>query len=92
MVMGIVSFLALLLGFGLIAFLAFYREYDRMFKKRKPEYFGLDTFQQVTRMETSEWQYRAKKKGITLAEWQRLRDQQLTWIESALNNRTALGN
>ncbi len=82
--MEIVSFLALLLGFGLIAFLAFYREYDRMFKKRKPEYFGLDTFQHVTRWQTSEWQYNANSKGITLAEWQRLCDQQLDWLENAL--------
>jgi len=84
--MGAVSFLVFLLGFGLIVFLAFYSEYSRLFRKRKPEYFGLDTFQQVTRLETSEWQYRAKKKGITQAEWQRLCDQQLNWIETALKN------
>ncbi len=84
--MGIVSFLVFFLGFGLIAFLAFYREYDRLLKKRKPEYFGLDTFNQVTRLETSEWQYQAKKKGITLAEWQRLCNQQLNWIETALKS------
>lgn len=82
--MEIVSFLALLLGFGLIAFLAFYREYDRLLKKRKPEYFGLDTFRQVTQWQTSEWQYNAKRKGITLTEWQRLCDQQLDWLENAL--------
>ena len=82
--MEIVSFLALLLGFGLIAFLAFYREYDRLLKKRKPEYFGLDTFRQVTQWQTSEWQYNANRKGITLAEWQRLCDQQLDWLENAL--------
>ena len=73
-----------LLGFSLIVFLAFNREYNRMFKKRKPEYFGVDTFQQVTRWETSEWQYSANKKGITLAEWRRLCDQHLNWVESAL--------
>ena len=82
--MEIVSFLALLLGFGLIAFLAFYREYDRLLKKRKPEYFGLDTFRQVTQWQTSEWQYNANRKGITLAEWTHLRDQQLNWLENAL--------
>ena len=84
--MGIVSFLVILLGFGFIAFLAFYGEYDRLLKKRKPEYFGLDTFHQVTRLETSEWQYQAKKKGITQAEWQRLCNQQLNWIETALKS------
>ena len=84
--MGAVSFLVFFLGFGLIVFLAFYREYDRMLKKRKPEYFGLDTFHQVTRLETSEWQYQAKKKGITRAEWQRLCNQQLNWIETALKS------
>ncbi len=84
--MGIVSFLVILLGFGLIVFLAFYSEYDRMLKKRKPEYFGLDTFHQVTRLETSEWQYQAKKKGITQDEWQRLCNQQLNWIETALKS------
>ena len=82
--MGIASILVLLLGLGLIAFLAFYREYDRLFKKRKPEYFGLDTFHQVTHWQTSEWQYNAKRKGITLTEWQRLCDQQLNWLEHAL--------
>ncbi len=84
--MGIVSFLVFFLGFGLFVFLAFYREYDRMLKKRKPEYFGLDTFHQVTRLETSEWQYKAKKKGITLVEWQRLCNQQLSWVETALRS------
>lgn len=84
--MGIVSFLVFLLGFGFIVFLAFYSEYNRLFKKHKPEYFGLDTFQRATRLETSEWQYRAKKRGITLAEWQRLCNQQLDWIETALKN------
>lgn len=84
--MGIVSFLVLLLGFGFIAFLAFYSEYDRMLKKRKPEYYGLDTFSQITRLETSEWQYQAKKKGITRAEWQRLCSQQLNWVETALKS------
>ena len=84
--MGVVSFLVFFLGFGLIVFLAFYSEYNRMFRKRKPEYFGLDTFHQVTRLETSEWQYRAKNKGITLVEWQRLCDQQLDWIETALRS------
>ena len=82
--MGIVSFLLILLGFGLIAFLAFYSEYDRLLKKRKPEYFGVDTFRQVTRWQTSEWQYNANNKGITLAEWQRLCDEQLNWVENAL--------
>jgi len=82
--MGIISILALLLGFGLIVFLAFYREYNRLLKKRKPEYFGLDTFHQVTRWQTSEWQYSANRKGITLAEWQRLCNQQLDWLENAL--------
>ena len=82
--MGIVSFLLILLGFGLIAFLAFYSEYDRLLKKRKPEYFGVDTFRQVTRWQTSEWQYNANSKGITLAEWQRLCDEQLSWVENAL--------
>ena len=84
--MGIVSFLVFFLGFGLIVFLAYYSEYNRMFKKHKPEFFGLDTFNQITRMETSEWQYRAKTKGITLIEWQRLRNQQLDWIETALKS------
>lgn len=82
--MGIISLLILLSGLAIIAFLAFYRDYDRMLKKRKPEYFGLDTFRQVTRWQTSEWQYNAKRNGITLAEWQRLCDQQLNWLESAL--------
>ena len=82
--MGIISILALLLGFGLIVFLAFYREYDRLLKKHKPEYFGLDTFRQVTQWQTSEWQYNANRKGITLTEWQRLCDQQLDWFENAL--------
>jgi hypothetical protein len=82
--MGITSILVLLLGLGLIAFLAFYREFDRLVRKRKPEYFGLDTFRQVTRLETSEWQYKANRKGITLVEWQRLCDQQLNWLENAL--------
>ena len=90
--MGVTSILVLILGFSLIVFLAFYKEYDRMLKKRKPEYFGLNTFSQLTRLETSEWQYQAKKKGITLVEWQRLCDQQLSWIESAFNNRTVSGN
>ena len=84
--MGVVSFLVFFLGFGLIVFLAFYSEYNRMFRKRKPEYFGLDTFSQITRLETSEWQYQAKKKGITQAEWQRLCNQQLNWIETALKS------
>ena len=84
--MGVISFLGFLLGFSLIAFLAFYSEYDRLFRKRKPEYFGLDTFNRVTRWQSSEWQYRAKKKGITLAEWRRLCNQQLAWIESALKS------
>jgi hypothetical protein len=84
--MEIVSFLMLLLGFGLIAFLAFYNEYDRMLKRRKPEYFGLDTFHQVTQWQTSEWQYNANRKGITKAEWQHLRDQHLDWLENALLN------
>ena len=82
--MEIVSFLALLLGFGLIAFLAFYREYNSLLKKHKPEYFGLDTFRQVTQWQTSEWLYNANRKGITLVEWNRLRNQQLDWLESAL--------
>jgi len=84
--MGIISFLVLLLGFSLIVFLAFYKEYDRMLKKRKPEYFGLNTFSQLTCLETSEWQYQAKKKGITLVEWQRLCNRQLNWIETALKS------
>ena len=84
--MGIASTLLLLLGFGLIVFLAFYREYDRMLRKRKPEYFGHGIFDQITRLQTSEWQYQAKRKGITLAEWQRLCNQQLDWVETALKN------
>jgi len=82
--MGLISLLIFLLGLAIFAFLAFYREYDRMLKKRKPDYFGLDTFRKVTRWQTSEWQYNANRKGITLAEWQRLCDQQLNWLESAL--------
>lgn len=90
--MGVVSFLIFLFGFGLIAFMAFYREFTRKFRKHKPEYFGLDAFNQVTRWQTSEWQYRALRKGITLEEWQRLRDQQLDWIESALNRQSTIIN
>lgn len=88
--MGVVSFLVLLLGFGFITFLAFYGEYKYVIKKHKPEYFGLDTFRQVTRWQTSEWQDRAKRKGISLAEWQRLCDQQLKWIETALESRESV--
>lgn len=82
--MGVVTFLVFLLGFGLIVFLAFYGEYKRLFKKYKPDYFGLNAFHQVTCWQSSEWQHRANRKGITLAEWQRLCDEQLKWIDTAL--------
>lgn len=90
--MGVMSLLVFLLGFSLIAFLAFYSEYNRMIRKRKPEYFGLDTFQQVTRWQTSEWQHQAKSKGITLAEWQRLCNQQLDWVETTLKNHASISS
>lgn len=82
--MGVVSLLVLFCGFGLIVFLAFYSEYKQLVRKHKPEYFGIDTFRQVTRWQTSEWQERARRKGITLAEWQRLCDEQLNWVDTAL--------
>ena len=82
--MSVISLLVLITGLGLITFLAYYREYNRMLKKRKPDYFGLNTFHEVTRWQSSEWQLRARKKGITLAEWQRLCDEHLDWAENAL--------
>ena len=88
--MGVASFLVLFLGFGFIVFLAFYSEYKRVIKRHKPEYFGLDIFQQVTLWQTSEWQDQAKKNGLTIAEWQYLCDQQLNWVESAIDSRIVM--
>ena len=84
--MGVVSFIVFLFGFGFIVFLAFYSEYKYLFRKYKPDYFGLDIFQHVTRWQTSEWQDQANRKGITQAEWQRLCDEQLCWVDTALNS------
>ncbi|WP_455216683.1 hypothetical protein [Kaarinaea lacus] len=82
--MGAIEFLFFLLGLGMIAFLAFYPEYKRLVRRHKPEYFGQDTFQQVTCWQSSEWQFNAKRKGITLAEWHRLCEEQLNWVNTAL--------
>jgi len=90
--MGALTILVLILVFGLAAILAFSREYRRMFRKYKPQHFGQDVFQLVTRWQTSEWQVRARKKGITLDEWQRLCDQQLTWIETAIIDKRMIGD
>lgn len=88
--MEVVSFLVFVFGFVFFIFLAFYKEYKRQFKKHKPEHFGLVNFQRVTRWETSEWQDRARRKGITLTEWQRLCEQQLNWVDTALDCRTTM--
>jgi len=88
--MGVVPLLVLILGFGFIAFLAFYGEYKRFIKKYKPDYFGRDLFHQVTYWQTSEWQDLASRKGITMAEWQSLCDQQLIWVETAIEGHVAM--
>ena len=88
--MGVASFLVLLLGFGFITYLAFYGEYKHTIKKHKPDYFGLDAFNQVTSWQTSEWQYRARRNGITIAEWHSLCDQQLNWVETAIDSRVVM--
>lgn len=88
--MEVLSFLVLFIVFALITFLAFYDEYKRSLKKYKPEYFGLDTFHRVTRWQSSDWQSRAIKKGITLVEWQSLCDQKLSWIETALEDQVTI--
>lgn len=88
--MGVAPFMVLILGFGFIAFLAFYGEYKRYIKKYKPDYFGRDQFQQVTCWQTSEWQYQASRKGITMAEWDSLCDQQLNWVEAAIEDHVAM--
>lgn len=84
--MGVIEFLVFLFGFGLVVFLAFYTEYKHLVRKHKPEYFGLDTFKHITYWQTSEWQTRAYRKGITLAEWQRLCDEQLNWVDTAVKS------
>lgn len=82
--MGVLAFVILLVGFGLIAFMVFNHEIKYRFRKYKPDYFGQDVFQRVTSWQASEWQVRAKEQGITLNEWQRLCDEQLHWVETAL--------